>query len=550
MPQGQLAALCGPAEPPGSAAAAAAPTFERALLHALRADPGRATLDNLVQDIATLERSRALQLPPDLFDALRLAVLHAYRQRIAVEAPYERRRHAVPLRLTLLAAFGMLRGRALTAILVDLLLELVQRLGAKAERKVETALGEDLKRGQGKTGLLYRVAEASLDHPTGVVHEVILPVVRAAPPRDVVQEWKATGPFYRAPVQTVMRRSYRSHYRRMLPPRLEALALRSTNATHQPLVRALARLKRSLQSRVRTYPVEEDVPVAGGNRDHWREAGGETDAQGRQRVNRITYELGVLHALRDQRRCKEIGGVGAARSRNPDEDVPPDFAVQRPTYYAALTLPSQAAAVPQQVQPEMRDALAAGDRTLPRNADVEIFPKAKGWLTLSPLAPQPEPRNWLALKMEFSTRWPMTSLLDVLKETDLRVDFTRFVRSPTAWENLDRAPLQYRLRLALDGLRTGAGLKRVHMGNQGLAYKDLLYVRRRFITPEAVRQSIAAVVNRLFEARLPQLWGEDITACASDSRHFRAWDQNLLTEWHARYGKPGIMIYLSAAADK
>jgi len=68
--------------------------------------------------------------------------------------------------------------------------------------------------------------------------------------------------------------------------------------------------------------------------------------------------------------------------------------------------------------------------------------------------------------------------------------------------------------------------------------------------PEAVRQSIAAIVNRLFEARLPQFWGDDITACASDSRHFRAWDQNLLTEWHVRYGKPGIMIYLSAAADK
>jgi TnpA family transposase len=68
------------------------------------------------------------------------------------------------------------------------------------------------------------------------------------------------------------------------------------------------------------------------------------------------------------------------------------------------------------------------------------------------------------------------------------------------------------------------------VGNQGLAYKDLLYIRRRFINPDAVRQSIAAVVNRLFEARLPQFWGEDITACASDSRHFRAWDQNLLTD--------------------
>ena len=46
----------------------------------------------------------------------------------------------------------------------------------------------------------------------------------------------------------------------------------------------------------------------------------------------------------------------------------------------------------------------------------------------------------------------MTSLLDVLKETDLRVDFTRFFRSPTAWENLDRATLQYRLLLALESM--------------------------------------------------------------------------------------------------
>ena len=340
-----------------------------------------------------------------------------------------------------------------------------------------------------------------------------------------------------------MRRAYRSHYRRMLPPLLATLEFRSNNATHQPLIRALALLKQYLPSRVRTYPVEEDVPLEGVIREHWREAVVETDAQGRQRINRLTYEMGVLQALRDQLRCKELWVVGADRYRNPDEDVPQDFAVRRPTYYAALNLPAQAEAFIQHVQQEMRDELAALDRTLSRNADVEILPKAKGWIKLSPLAPQPEPPNLLALKMEITKRWPMTSLLDVLKETDLRVDFTRFFRSPTPWEILDRATLQYRLLLALYGLGTGAGLKRVAVGNQGLAYKDLLYIRRRFITPEAVRQSIAAVVNRLFEARLPQFWGEDITACASDSRHFRAWDQNLLTEWHARYGKPGIMIY-------
>ena len=58
-----------------------------------------------------------------------------------------------------------------------------------------------------------------------------------------------------------------------------------------------------------------------------------------------------------------------------------------------------------------------------------------------------------------------------------------------------------------------------------------------------LRQAIAQVVNGIFAVRLPEIWGEGTTACASDSRHFRSWDQNLMTEWHARYGKPGIMIY-------
>ncbi len=64
--------------------------------------------------------------------------------------------------------------------------------------------------------MLYRLAEASLDHPTGVVHEVIFPVVSAATLRDLVQEWKATGAFYRAHVQTVMRRAYRRPLSRRL----------------------------------------------------------------------------------------------------------------------------------------------------------------------------------------------------------------------------------------------------------------------------------------------------------------------------------------------
>ena len=137
----------------------------------------------------------------------------------------------------------------------------------------------------------------------------------------------------------------------------------------------------------------------------------------------------------------------------------------------------------------------------------------------------------------------MTSLLDILKEADLRVGFSELFKSPTAWEVLERRTLRKRLLLCLYGLGTNAGLKRMSGGEPGESYKDLLYVRRRFITRDHLRAAIAQVANATFRARSPQIWGEATTACASDSKKFGAYDQNLLTEWHVRYRGPGSMVY-------
>jgi TnpA family transposase len=86
-------------------------------------------------------------------------------------------------------------------------------------------------------------------------------------------------------------------------------------------------------------------------------------------------------------------------------------------------------------------------------------------------------------------------------------------------------------------------LDRMSGGDANENYKDLLYIRRRFLNSAAMRNAIAQVANAVFQTRLTHIWGEATTACASDSKKFGAWDQNLLTEWHARYRGPGVMIY-------
>lgn len=52
---------------------------------------------------------------------------------------------------------------------------------------------------------------------------------------------------------------------------------------------------------------------------------------------------------------------------------------------------------------------------------------------------------------------------------------------------------------------------------RGESYKDLLYVRHRFISKEHLRATITQVANATFRARALQIWGEATTACASDS---------------------------------
>jgi len=341
-----------------------------------------------------------------------------------------------------------------------------------------------------------------------------------------------------------MRTSYSRHYRRMLPGLLNMLEFRSNNDAHQPLIEAIALLKRSLGTGGAWYPSEEHPPLDGVVRPLWHNLVVEKDAQGEERVNRINYELCVLETMRDQLRCREIWVVGADKYRNPDCDLPTDFDAKREEYYKDLSLPQEAKDFIDKLQQEMMEALSSFDRALPKISDkVRLLPKKKGWIHLSPLKPQPEPQNLGRLKAEIRRRWGATPLLEILKEAALRVGFLEHFRSPATREVLDEVTLQIRLLLCLYGMGTNVGIKAMSQGDHGQSYQELLSTRRRYINTDQLRAAITDVTNATFRIRHPHIWGEVTTTCASDSTQFRAWDENLMTEWHLRYGGKGVMLY-------
>ena len=68
-------------------------------------------------------------------------------------------------------------------------------------------------------------------------------------------------------------------------------------------------------------------------------------------------------------------------------------------------------------------------------------------------------------------------------------------------------------------------------------------MRRRYLTAEVARAIAIEIANATFAARSHTVWGAGSTAVASDSTHFGAFDQNIFTEWHSRYGGRGVLIY-------
>lgn len=516
-------------------------------IHDLKSGSGDPNVTNIKKVAERLKLLQQVGLPEDLFAGLPLRFLRQYQQQVAVESiSHLQRRQDNPQTYALLAAFCWVRQREITDQLVDLFVRVLNDIRLRAKQRVEREILADFIRVEGKQQLLFRLVGAMWDNPDGIIRDVLYPLVGEERLRSLVQEAKATITYQRS-VQTRVSGSYTHHYRQILPPLLEVLTFRSNNDQYKPLLEALAVVTAYLQEKDAFYPPDQAVPMEDVIQKQWQSWIYQRDKTGQRRIRRVRYELCVLQSLRDKLRCKELWVEGADRYRNPDEDVPADFSGKRDEYYAALALTLDANEFVKQVKGQLEQALQMLNDTLPTNPAVEILSKADGWIRVSPLPKQQEPANLHYLKNHIRQRWWMTSLLDILKEVDLRVGFSDSFQSLTGQERLPRAELQKRLLLCLYGLGTNTGLTSVSMGNHGVSYANLQYVRRRFVAKDALRQAIRRVIDATLAIRQPEIWGEATTWCASDSKQFAAWNQNLLTQWHKRYHKAGVMIYWHVA---
>jgi TnpA family transposase len=512
---------------------------------ALKADPGKPGIDNLQTEIEKLRAMRAVGLQAAPFAGVPWKVLQMLKRRATNETASEMREHPDGIRFALMGCFLYVRSMEVTDDVTRMAIELIHRLDSRSEKQIHRELLADLKRVDGKMQILSRVTDAVVEHPEGIVREVIFPQVKEEIFRQLKAEFQSSGSQLRLLRQTIMQRKFMRHYRRMLPALLESLHFRSDNR-FQPLIEALAVIRRHLGDHQQHF--REEVPIEGVVTPAWKEKVFE-EVSGEIRVSRRYYELCVLEKLQRALKCKEVWVEGAYAFRNPNEDLPGDWAddQRRRRHYQELGKPLDAATFVHTLKERLTNALTAFNHSLPGLAHLRIFhpnkKEERGLWALTKLEPQPEPRSLTLIKDAINTRYGMLDLLDVFVEADRVVDFTRFFTHSGTKEVRSREVLRPLLILDLFGEGTNMGIRRVANANDQYGYDELLYVRKAYFSPEALRNANGAVVNKLLALRNPQLWGEGASSCASDATRFESWQQNLMTEWRSRYKGYGVMVY-------
>jgi TnpA family transposase len=509
-------------------------------LRQLKKDTPNAKLKHVEFELQKLSQLKSFFLPIQALQAVSRKSLQKYYTRVLAESPSHLAEYETKSRYATMAVFCYIRTQVLTDNLVDLFLQLIHKMKVSSETHVIKKIVSEIKRVDGKFDILHVLAETLAAKPNGVIQDEIYPKVSQETLSDLAIELRSKGKWYQEQVQTKMRSLYSHGSRKMLLMLLDAFQFQTNQTDCKAMLSALKFIIQHRDITDEYYPTSISPLTKQVLPNEWREMVIEEDG----RVNRMNYEVAVLTELREKLRCKAIWITGAYRYCNPDEDMPIDFDTRREYYYSLLDLPLDANEFVKSLRENLEQSLKALNDSILENKKVSIVTvKDGGRIKVSPSAPQTEPMHLKAFQQAIKRRWMNTHLLDILKEVDLRIDFTKHFSTAGRMSSIDQNTLRKRLLLCLYAIGSNTGLTRISTANNDANYTDLNYVKRRFLNTASVKAAIIDVVNEILIIRDPKIWGEATTGVACDSTQVSSWDQNLMTEFHTRYRDHGIMIY-------
>lgn len=512
-------------------------------LSELKQDIAGAKIKNVQDAIDKITLLGQIKLSDSIIDSVDRKLLFKYYERVMAFAPSNILDFTPTIKYATMAIFCRLRLELLLDSLTDTMIKLIKKMRSSAEKRVDRYILQEVKRVDGKFDILEKLAILNAKNPKGIIEEKIYPVVPQAKLEEVIEDLQHRGSkWYQDQVRERMHTTYAYGNRISLLSVLRTLQMFEDHIDYKPILNAIRFINEYWNESDLAYYINIP-PLSGVIAQNWYNIT-VTVEKDSLRINKYNYELAVLEQVNEFLGFKAIWVDKSYRYRNPNKDLPKDFTEMRESYYGLLNLPLAAKEFVVKLKTSVTNNLDALNTNIPNNQLVQIKKSKVGNnIKLTPSDPQGEPDNIVKLQQEINNKYSSIHLIDILKECDLRINFTKELGTIGKGSNINNSDLQKRLLLCIFGIGSNTGLKRISIANDDVNYSDLRYVKKRHINAINIRNAIRILVNNVLKIRNPDVWGEATTTVACDSTHLFAWDQNLMSEWHFRYGKKGVMIY-------
>jgi TnpA family transposase len=345
---------------------------------------------------------------------------------------------------------------------------------------------------------------------------------------------------------------YKQH-RAQLFRLLEVLELRSSSRDHS-LEETVAFLKRCAQSRGewltvatqenRGTPEEQTVPLVDlswASDTWWKFMTGQSKrSDGPEKVLRRHFEMAVFSQMLWDLKSGDLYVEGGDQYSDYRVQLISweDYAQQVDSYGTLVELPTDGKAFVKHMRDWLHARILQTDTEFPSNQYLRF---EKGELILRPVEKQTDPESLALLERIVAERLKPISILDVLLRTEQWLNWTRFFMPLSGHDTKLDDPLARYIAIAfcygcnLGPSQTARSLK-------GLDRRHVSWVNQHHITEEKLDEAIRAVIAGYNRFHLPKYWGTGKHASA-DGTKWEMYEQNLLAEYHIRYGGYGGIGY-------
>ncbi|NJR57124.1 MAG: Tn3 family transposase [Acaryochloris sp. CRU_2_0] len=422
--------------------------------------------------------------------------------------------------------------------LVEMFLKRMKTIRNKADRRLVELREQHLKQTEMLLQLLTSIVQLSNETPeTAVLGEQVRALLdELGGPAHLLEQCESVKSYNSDNYRPLMWRFY-ARYRKILFNLVRSLDIHAASQD-DTVIRALHFVLEHQEHRGKLLPMDIDLSFAG---QAWRQLV-IADDDGETMLVRQQLEICVFSYLAQDLKTGDAYVVGSESYADLRaqmltwEECEPEL----DTYCEELGFPNTAAGFVELFKTKLTEAALSADQLCHSGEQVSI--NQEGRPSLKRLPAQPEPPGAEALKAEIIKRMPERSVLDILCNAQHWFNWTRHFGHVSGSEpKFDKPMERYILTTFAYGCNIGPNETARH--TRGVITPHMLsYVHRRHIDTPKLEAAVRDIINAYNGLTLPKCWG-DGTKVAADGSKFEVYENNLLSEYHIRYGGYGGIGY-------